>query len=154
MKKLLLILLTTISMMGCTTIRKDVTNDPKYKSIIERTYQTKDDFVVFKHDQRRDKFKVGIFNDQGLPSRDEIKAIFPYQYESNVIYGILPKGSRFKVIKVTYMNNFETTQIYYSAEILSDGPFKGKTIDVSLLTGAGDVPQFLEKYAVEVEKAN
>jgi hypothetical protein len=151
MKKALFIVIAATLLTGCMTIHKDVTNDPKFKSVVAKVYQTNDDFVLIQL-HKGVELMAEEFGQQGVPTREEVaKNNMPFNYYGDTIHGILLKGTQFKVIKVTYMNNFETRQIYYTAEILSAGPFEGKSIDVSLLTDGSEVPKLLEKFAIEVK---
>jgi hypothetical protein len=150
MKKMMFFFITVTVLTGCMTVHKDLTNDPRFKEVVAKTHQIKDDLVLTQSQDSKE-ILAEEFGQQGVPTKEEIKNIFPYRYESNVIHGVLKKGTLFKVIKVTYMNNFETSQTYYSAKILSEGSLKDKIIDVSLIASGGDVPKFDEKYAVEVK---
>jgi hypothetical protein len=150
MKKLSLLLIALL-LAGCSS-RTNLNGDAKFNSMLLKSFVLQDDLVVFKHQGSKGTYKVIGFDFQGIPSRKEIKNKFPYRHESNLIYGVLAKGAQFKITNIYLFRNVETSQIRYEAQVLSDGLFKGKTIEVSLLTDGSEVPKFLDKYAVEVKQ--
>lgn len=149
MKKIFILFIFSL-LAGCMTIHKDLTNDPKFKEIISSTFQTTVDFILIQS-QGSSEIMAEIFGQQGVPTREVINQNkLPFKYYGDTIYGILDQGAVFKIEKIIYMKNFETSQIYYTAEIFTEGLFKGKKIDVSLLTDGSEIPKFLGKYVTEV----
>lgn len=149
MKKLIWLVVVLVS-SGCASTTS-LNKDPRFAPILSQKFVLESDLVVYKHGGKGD-YRLIKFDFQGIPSRQELPEKFPYKYESNVVYGVAPKGMEFKITNIFLFRNFETSQIRYEAVVLSDGPFKSETIDVSLLTDGSEVPKFLGEYAIEAKQ--
>ena len=150
MKKIFLAMISGLLMLtGCMTV-KDLSSDPKYKEIINKEYQTQADFAVFTFQDNKKEYVLDKFGTQDIPELSKIDK-FPFHYYGNTIYGILPKGTHFNVIKIRFEKTFESSHVFYMAKIL-DGPFKGYDINVTFLTDSGGIRRFLPENAVPVDK--
>ena len=151
---IILVLISVVLLTGMGRhIRKDRSEDPFYSWIIGKQYSTQQDLVVLKLSRWSKKIYLSEFEND-TPSREEIGEKFPYKEKKyrNIILGILPAGSVFKVNRVEEEGHSSATFIYYYADILSSDNegFVGKEISPSFLTELGDPPRFDEKFIKEI----
>jgi hypothetical protein len=134
-------------------INKDLSDSPLYSQEIGKEYKTKDDYVLFTYSRRYKEIVISQFG-RTVPTREEIKDKFPYKHKDygHIILGVLPKGSVFRVNRVTEEGHSSATFFHYYAELLSsdNAEFIGKEINPTYLTNMSNPPQFLEKLVEEV----
>ena len=149
MKKCFLVIFALISMLGCSKI-EDISKRPEYSGMIKKEFITKEEFAVFQFSDKKSGYYLDRFGTQDIPAKSSMGS-FPFNYYGNTILGVLPKGSIFRITKITLKRGFESTHIWYYGEIVSDGQFKGYSVNVTFLEDYGtDKPKFDDKYAVEV----
>jgi uncharacterized protein YceK len=152
--KILLLMIILGSLVGCSVVdTTDLSKNSKYNSMINKDYKTNVDLAVFTYQDNKKEYIVDAFGKEGLPkSYDEIKnEKFPIKHESYMIYGYLLQGTIIKVIKVERLKNFEVKMISTTAEVVSEGKFKGWKVNVSSLMKVTEVPEIRPNYIQEVK---
>lgn len=138
---------------GCSK-ESDVTNDPHYANVVGKEFITKVDAVAFSFSDSRNRINLDVPGTSSLPEKGEIKGPFPFDYYGDKILGILPAGTRFRIVGVRRRETFENSSIHYTATILNEGQFKDQVMVVTWLaemTYYPNVPKFNPKYVEPVK---
>src|SRR5438552_2222523 len=101
-------------------------SNPEFSFMRGRQFKAVRDFVVMKYTASDQEFKLHIPGTSGVPELQNILQQLPFEYEGAIVYGVLKKGSVFKIVHILRHANVEYNQIDYSAMVVSDGPFKDK----------------------------
>lgn len=155
MTKRLAFFLALALLAGCTR-STNLNTHPDYAGFVGKEYKTKVDLAVVKSSESKSKYIFYAPGQGGLPKKfDEMKS-FPFQHESRTIYGILPKGSVLKVVKIQRTRSIEWNMVDYYVTVESLGPFQGQLILALMLTDsdAQPVPKLSAKYMEETTTQN
>jgi len=118
------------ALSGCKGDYTDVSNDSKYKmfnSVIGKEFRTKVPMYVIKVDPETDYVSTYTRGEVGIPGIEDVKD-FPYHSGGEVVHGILPVGSTYRVTKSIQRNSSTMGGVDWRAVITSSGPFQGWTI--------------------------
>ena len=121
-------LLTALA--GCKGDYTDVSNDPSYKkfnSVIGKEFRTKVPMYIVKVDSETDYYSTYTRREIGIPGLENVNK-FPYESGGEVVYGILPVGTTYRVTKAVQRNSSTMGGVDWRAVITSSGPFQGWTI--------------------------
>lgn len=141
---------------ACATHKiTDVSQEPGYKEMLGREFQTNLDVVVFKENRSQKGLYLGLPGSPGIPS--DLPKSFPYDDGGIYIVGVLPAGSTFKITKTIRSESFEMASIHFIAIVSSSGQFQSLEVDPTWLAeGAAypNVPKFDPKYVQAVGGIN
>ena len=126
----------------------DVTKGYEGKGYFGRRFETKVDLIVF---QFSDSDELSLSAPGAdMPRLEELPKAFPYRWYGDKIYGVLPRGSAFKLVGAHQSTSSTMGHSWFMGEIESDGPFKGKIVGTSLISNYADGRLYELKYAVEL----
>jgi hypothetical protein len=143
MKQKKLLFLAVCLLAGCSKVNIDVTTDPKFNSVVGKSYRTKMEFLVSAFTDNKKALMIDAFGrGSDIPTREEAGNKFPKRYYTIMMYGILPAGSEFKVQQVKVLGNSSSTFTSYLAEITksSEPKWVGKTVMVEGLCANLETP--------------
>src|SRR5574344_3054492 len=96
MKKLMKMLLIILVMfMGCRRVDEDLSQDPVYKHMVGKEYRTKMELVVWGK-------KKDLTISRALWGGEVPREKAPFKYQGEKVWGFLPVGSEFKIVKIKY----------------------------------------------------
>jgi hypothetical protein len=138
-------------LVGCGRVNEDLSNDPTYAPMIGREFRTKIETVVFSFGDQKKKLLIDKIG-RDFPSREKIKPPFPIKYQGDIIWGILPEGSQFKIIQVRQEGSTGMNFTRYLAEITksSEPEWMGKIVYVDPLATVEMLPNFKPEYVEEL----
>ena len=147
--------LSGVLFAGCVTrTETDVSNDPAYSSVVGKDYRTKGDFILYRFKKNDPEIQL---EEPGVTHVPELKEVagkkFPFDYEGNLILGVLPAGSQFKVTKVMLVQGPPMNYAYFEAVITVGKSFEGWKIVPSWLGGGGLHPKFKPELVEEIPAA-
>jgi hypothetical protein len=129
----------------------DVSTRPEYGVVMGHVFETKGDFILFKFQKEDREIHLEEPGSTYIPKLSELPGKFPYEYEGKIIFGVLPKGSRFRIVQVREVHSPGAMgYVTYKAELLNFEKYKGTLIDPTWLASGGVVPKFDPKLVEEV----
>jgi hypothetical protein len=152
-KPLFFLALFGFGLAGCKASRKetDVSNDPRYSSVVGKEYRTKTDLILFKFHETDSEIQLAKPGVTQVPYLDEVSGKkFPLDYQGNWILGVLPMGSQFKVTRVMLVQGAPMDYAYFDGLITVGNGYEGWKIVPSWLGGGGLDPKFKSDLVEEV----
>ena len=126
----------------------DVTREYEGKGYFGRQFETRKDFLVVTGSGMREPQLEELGG--GMPEKKDLAAKFPMRWYGNEIFGILPSGSRFRVVGARRSTSSTMGNDYFVAEVESDGAFKGKQVCTRFIARYEGNQIYDPAYAVEL----
>jgi len=137
-------------LFGCK-LETNLDNDPMFKPMIGRVLRTKKDLVVMTYPGGKKTLALDKPGTSGVPELKDIPKQLPSEYYGRIIHGMLPAGSTFQITHIEKVVKFEFSFIDYYGVVTSPGDFKGKIVDVGILTNQSTaIPTFIPEYVEEI----
>ena len=110
--------LVILILPGCFVQRSELMRivDSQY-ALTGKRFKTKMDLVVFHPLKEKTYFICEFGFDSNIPTREEMKPPYPFQYHEIMILGILPENSEFQIDNVQVGGNSAGTWAIYQGKI-------------------------------------
>ena len=162
MKILQAVLAVVLLMLtGCGQVNEDLTNKSPYNSLVGKQFKNKVELVVYRYSDSRKLLIQTVEDILGSWPRSAIKPPFPMKNpdgSGEKIFGILPPGTEFKVVKIKDEGNTGFSAIHTYVEITqsSDPQWVGKVVSELGMTTYDRhinlVPKFKPDYMEELPR--
>ena len=155
-----LALVSVLILAGCGEVNEDLTDKWPYKELVGREFRSKVELVLYRHSDSRKLIMEEFGPASTFPerSRSEIKPPFPMKSRNKKVFGILPTGTEFRVVKIKDEGNTGMHFIKTYVEITqsSDPQWVGKVVSELGMTTYDRhinlVPKFKPDYMEEIPR--
>ena len=155
-----LAVVSVLMLAGCGEVNEDLTDKWPYKELVGREFRNKVELVLYKYSDSRKLIMEEFGPASTFPERhrSKIKPPFPMKFQGEKIFGILPPGTEFKVVKIKDEGNTGFSAIHTYVEITqsSDPQWVGKVVSELGMTTYDRhinlVPKFKPDYMEELPR--
>src|SRR5262245_60190563 len=114
--------------IGCGERVTDVSSQPEYAPFIGKEFTTKVDLLLVKYADSKKEFNFSFTDKLNRP--DVKKPLeFPIKLAELTVYGIVPKGTKFRVERINGVKAIEFSMVDFHTKITSPGEFEGYSVN-------------------------
>ena len=125
-------------------------DDPAYRPLIGKVLRTLQTLVVMDSKGGRTAKVLDIPGTARVPQLRDIPAKLPAYYYDGRVCGVFPAGGTVRVAHIERTQGYGAEFICISAEVMSEGPFKGGRVDIgALMVFHGPRMGFDDRYVEE-----